>query len=177
MRRECAFRSLDPPRATEDLFEDFERNFLDANLDKVISLEELKSVAEAIGQRDWGYVKYILTIICLILKSYQRISRNADESLLRAPVKNELKLIVPERRTKFRKHSDSSRETKAFNSDEINDQLMSLNKIIKQMKTGEAKGPCWGCKDGVCALHGTQKNGRKGAQDVGQGILLEMKRS
>lgn len=173
LRRECAFRPMAPPRATGDLFEDFEQNFLEANLDKVISLEELKSVAEAIGQRDWGYVKYILTIICLILKSYQSISRHADESLLRAP-SGGLKLIVPERRPKFRKHSDSSRETKAFNSEEINDQLMSLNKIIKQMKTGETRGPCWACQDGVCPLHGAKREADKAGLAMGR---LDLRRN
>ena len=152
-----------------DLFGDFEQNFLEANLDKVISLEELKSIAEAIGKRDWGYVKYILTIICLILKSYQNISRHSDESLLssgrrplafrpenRPSLPSGLKLIIPEKRKPFRKESDSSRETKAFKSDEINDQLMSLNKIFKQMKSGDAPkslSNCWSCQNNICTIH------------------------
>ena len=165
---------FDQPKkeSINDLFEDFEQNFLEANLDKVISLEELKSIAEAIGQRDWGYVKYILSIICLILKSYQNISKNSDESILTQGLPNgprlgiagnplgqsqsAMKLIIPEKRTKFRKHSDSSRETKAFNSEEINDQLMSLNKIFKQMKTVDAQkggSDCWSCQNYFCTIH------------------------
>lgn len=68
--------------AEVNFFGDFEQKFLEANLDKVISLDELRSIAEAIGHRDWGYVKYILTIICLMLKSYQKISYNCNEEIL-----------------------------------------------------------------------------------------------
>jgi hypothetical protein len=164
------------PKSTSDLFGDFEQNFLEANLDKVISLEELKSIAEAISQRDWGYVKYILTIICLILKSYQNISQHTDESILskkpqrpqsyalrsetrRAPLNGQsgLKLIIPEKRKPFRKESDSSRETKAFKQEEINDQLMNLNKIFKKMKNAEVQNKlsnCWSCQNNICSIHG-----------------------
>jgi len=163
---------VQPKKETiNDLFEDFEQNFLEANLDKVISLEELKSIAEAIGKRDWGYVKYILSIICLILKSYQNISKHSDESILAKGLmgprlslahdngpksQSALKLIIPEKRTKFRKHSDSSRETKAFKTEEINDQLMSLNKIFKKMKTNESQknsSTCWSCQNYICTIH------------------------
>lgn len=154
------------------MFGDFEKNFLDANLDKVISLEELKSIAEAISQRDWGYVKYILTIICLILKSYQNISAHTDESILSKtasrrppfPLQGEmpmlgapkLKLIIPEMRPPFRKESDSSRETKAFKQEEINHQLMNLNKIFKKMKNSDLptkQSSCWSCQNRSCTIH------------------------
>lgn len=69
-------------QSEQDYFGDFEQKFLDANLDKVISLKELRAIAEAIGHRDWGYVKYILTIICLMLKSYQNISENCEGEVL-----------------------------------------------------------------------------------------------
>ena len=69
-------------QSEQDYFGDFEQKFLDANLDKVISLRELRAIAEAIGHRDWGYVKYILTIICLMLKSYQNISENCEGEVL-----------------------------------------------------------------------------------------------
>ena len=77
-------------------FGEFEQKFLEANLDKVISLQELRSIAEAIGQRDWGYVKYILTIICLMLKSYQNISKNCNEEMLLTPtpIKPELSGMI-----------------------------------------------------------------------------------
>ena len=129
-------------------------------MDKVISLDELKSIAEAIGKRDWGYVKYILTIICLILKSYQNISKHSDESILLKgrPMlgKSGLKLIIPEKRKPFRKTSDSSKETKAFNPEEINHQLMNLNKIFKKMKNEEVQmnlPNCWSCRNNSCTIH------------------------
>ena len=126
----------------------------------MISLDELKSIAEAIGKRDWGYVKYILTIICLILKSYQNISKHSDESILLKGrpllAKSGLKLIVPEKRKPFRKTSDSSKETKAFNPEEINNQLMNLNKIFKKMKNEEVQmnlPNCWSCRNNLCTIH------------------------
>ena len=168
--RASRYSSQTKGESISDLFGDFEHNFLEANLDKVISLEELKSIAEAIGKRDWGYVKYILTIICLILKSYQNISKHTDESILLkgrgSGLANEgaqgllgksgLKLIIPEKRKTYRKQSDSSKETKAFNPEEINNQLMNLNKIFKKMKNEEVQmnlSNCWSCRNNLCTIH------------------------
>jgi hypothetical protein len=74
--------SLNQENFDDEFFGDFEQKFLEAKLDKIISLEELKAIAIAIGKQDWGYVKYILTIICLMLKSYQNINNNckADQA-------------------------------------------------------------------------------------------------
>ena len=166
-----------------DYFGDFEKKFLEANLDKVISLQELHNIAETIGQRDWGYVKYILTIICLMLKSYQNISDNCNDDVLNqktsSPVRpessgmiNKMKdmslkdisvnspasngIIVPEKRKSFLNQAVVQKRPKQFNQSEINEQLMSLSNIFKKMKNIDVQmniSNCWNCQQKYCTRH------------------------
>lgn len=159
-------------------FGEFKQKFLEANLDKVISLQELKSIAEAIGKRDWGYVKYILTIICLMLKSYQNISKNCNEEMLLTPTpikpelsgmikkmnaktSNELScepsnnngIIVPEKRNIFMKQKVAN-EQRQLSKDDIKNQLNSLNNIFTKMKKIDVQmniSHCSKCQKQYCS--------------------------
>lgn len=135
-------------RAEVRRMEDFRDKFFESHLDKVISWKELQSIAAAIGSRDWGYVKYILTIICLMLKSYQNISHDARDQPPPAPGDEPNALIVPQKRLAAKR---------AFARADIEKQLLSLNALFKKMKNIDIQmniSNCWDCHRDMCRLHG-----------------------
>jgi hypothetical protein len=155
----------------QEMFGDFKLKFYEANLHKIISWEELKSIAMAIGNRDWGYVKYILTIICLMLKSYQSISDSAHcESEHKENVSNqnvndnvgvegvidkikELDISKPNELEKPLVQDGKKRE---LSEAEVKEQLKSLNNIFKKMKNIDVQmniSNCWNCYNKLCTLH------------------------
>lgn len=132
----------------QQMFSDFKAKFFEANLDKVISWEELRSIALAMEQRDWGYVKYILTIICLMLKSYQNISRSAHTGGSPAPSPLGVHQVMH-----GIQHMNLSPEV---TREKVQDQLKSLNNIFKKMKHIEVQmniSNCWNCQNSLCLLH------------------------
>jgi hypothetical protein len=148
----------------QKMFGDFKNKFFEANLNKIISWEELKSIAMAIGNRDWAYVKYILTIICLMLKSYQNISKdnfsneknksNENESVTNVIDKMKKMDISPT--NDYNKENVCENETKSVNESTIREQLQSLNNIFKKMKNIEVQmniSNCWSCYNNLCVLH------------------------
>jgi hypothetical protein len=144
----------------QQMFGDFKNKFFESNLNMIISWEELKSIALAIGNRDWGYVKYILTIICLMLKSYQnisdnnqiKISHNSPEIENVNSVIDKMKKMDISPRNEHNKENDS----KKINEETVREQLNSLNNIFKKMKNIEVQmniSNCWSCYNNLCVLH------------------------
>jgi hypothetical protein len=140
--------------------EDFREKFFESNLDKIISWEELEAIALAIDSKDWEYVKYILTIICLMLKSYQNINEESKttekEEIIR--IKNQSDnignesntLIIPEKR-----YVNKTPQVQ-FTKNDIQDQLMSLNNLFKKMKKIDIQmniSNCWNCHNKICGIH------------------------
>jgi hypothetical protein len=211
-----------------NIFEDFEKKFIEANLHKVISLEELRTISQAIGHKDWGYIKYILTIICMMLKSYQNIRENCNENMLESPQnkpKNDLtpnqisssqrfmplkpnennsqekihfnkvkqinskkeplitlndfdkqnessnKLIIPQQRTAF-KVKTMPQLSKDFSSDQINEQLISLQNVFQKMKNVNVQmnvSSCWACQQNTCSYH---QNGKESGDQNNESLNL-----
>lgn len=146
----------------------------------MISLQELRAIAEAIGHRDWGYVKYILTIICLMLKSYQNISDNCEGDVLEGrgrDTASDMKgminslndmalnkgqnsggLYVPQNRggQTALKEGERVSGSKAYSESEIKKQLASLETIFSKMKSINVQmniSNCWACQNNMCKLH------------------------
>lgn len=141
------------------MFSDFKHKFFEANLDKVISWEELRSIALAMENRDWGYVKYILTIICLMLKSYQNISGHTPKAL-QTPQRS---LESVEGVMHSIKQMDLSPPLGAkqvpVTKESVQEQLKSLSNIFKKMKNIEVQmniSNCWKCYSSFCLLHPLQ---------------------
>ena len=151
---------LSKEQIEHELFGDFKIKFFEANLDKIISWEELKSIAVAIGKRDWGYVKYILTIICLMLKSYQNISetnQHSKENNLICEEKGVVGVISKMKEMKITPDNDKSKKNfKELSQEDVQNQLNSLNNIFKKMKNIEVQmniSNCWNCHNKFCSLH------------------------
>jgi hypothetical protein len=66
---------------TNNILADFEQKFIEADLHKVITLPELQNLSQAIGEQDWGYIKHILTILSLMLESYQTIRESYNHDV------------------------------------------------------------------------------------------------
>ena len=142
---ECVSRHV---QLEQQMFSDFKSKFFEANLDKVISWEELRSIALAMEQRDWGYVKYILTIICLMLKSYQNISQSAQSRGSPGADSMDVAGVM-----QGIQHMSLSSE---LTREKVQDQLKSLGNIFKKMKHIEVQmniSNCWKCHSNLCLLH------------------------
>lgn len=145
----------------------------------MISLQELRAIAEAIGHRDWGYVKYILTIICLMLKSYQNISDNCEGDVLEGgdrDTASDMKGMInslndmalnktgngglyvagPRVGGPGGKEGGLVPGSKTYSESEIKKQLASLETIFSKMKSINVQmniSNCWACQNNMCKLH------------------------
>ena len=146
----------------QNMFGDFKLKFFEANLDKIISWEELRSIAMVIGSRDWAYVKYILTIICLMLKSYQNISKdvistdNNDPNPSVNNVMDKIKKMDISPTNEYNKENNNMQMANHVTESTIRDQLKSLNNIFKKMKNIEVQmniSNCWSCYNNLCNIH------------------------
>lgn len=174
-------RKTKKPKQDDFLENDnFKKKFFESHLNEIISWEELQSVASAIDTNDWAYVKYILTIICLMLKSYQNISEEANNQ---AEETSENTFLSPRVRLNLDNNddgitgahpsnlgnntqgneslfmpSDYGHKCKSlrFKKEDIHDQLMNLNKLFKKMKRKNINmniSNCWNCQNNMCRIH------------------------
>ena len=166
----CHSHQLKKSRAQieQEMFGDFKQKFFEANLDKIISWDELKSIAMATGNRDWGYVKYILTIICLMLKSYQSISETTSPtgSQKENPPREEGVEGVIDKMRQMDLHKPPKKRTpepgtRELTEADVRGQLDSLNNIFKKMKNIDIQmniSNCWNCYNKFCTLHPLPSN-------------------